>query len=185
MIDWRRTAAIFPGQGSQIIGMGKDYAEDYPIAQDTFAQADALLGFSLSDICWNGPAEQLNQTVNTQPALYVCSLAIWRVLRQLVPECDPRWMAGHSLGEFSALTAAGALSFEDGLRLVRKRGELMQAAGDETRAPWPPCLAWMSTLLNLCARGYPESPKNQSSWPTIIARARLSFLAMAPLLIDL
>ena len=130
MLDWRRTAAIFPGQGSQIPGMGEDVARGYEIARDTFAEADELLGFELSRICWEAGGERLNQTEYTQPALYVCSLAIWRVLRQRRPELLPGWMAGHSLGEFSALTAAGALSFEDGLRLVRSRGRLMQAAGE-------------------------------------------------------
>lgn len=152
MIDWRKTAAVFPGQGSQVLGMGKDFADQYDIARQTFAQADELLGFSLSDICWHGPAHRLNQTVNTQPALYLCSLAIWRVLRQLVPECQPTWMAGHSLGEFSALTAAGALSFEDGLALVRRRGELMQKAGEENPGAMAAVLGLdVETVEALCA----------------------------------
>lgn len=152
MINWRKTAALFPGQGSQVLGMGQDFAEQFDIARQTFAQADEILGFSLTDICWKGPQDQLNQTVNTQPALYVCSVAIWRVLQQLVPECRPNWMAGHSLGEFSALTAAGALSFEDGLTLVRKRGELMQKAGEESPGAMAALLGLdIETVESLCA----------------------------------
>lgn len=152
MMSWPKTAAVFPGQGSQVLGMGKDFAEEYQIARETFAQADDLLGFALSDICWNGPEDRLNQTVNTQPALFVCSLAIWRVLQQRIPECQPTWMAGHSLGEFSALTAAGALSFEDGLRLVRTRGELMQQAGEESPGAMAAVLGLQAqTVETLCA----------------------------------
>lgn len=130
MVDWRTTAALFPGQGSQTLGMGADFAREYDIARETFAQADEIFGFPLSEICWHGPAAALDQTANTQPALYVTSLAIWRVLRDLLPAAQPAWMAGHSLGELSALTAAGALDFSAGLRLVRARGSLMQRAGE-------------------------------------------------------
>ncbi len=152
MINWRKTAALFPGQGSQVLGMGQDFAEQFDIARETFAQADEILGFSLSDICWKGPEDQLNQTVNTQPALYVCSVAIWRVLQELVPTSHPSWVAGHSLGEFSALTAAGALSFEDGLTLVRRRGELMQKAGEESPGAMAALLGLdIETVESLCA----------------------------------
>ena len=81
-LDWRTTAAIFPGQGSQVVGMGADFAERYAVARDAFAQADEILGYSLSRICWSGPAETLDQTNYTQPALYVCSVAIWRTLQE-------------------------------------------------------------------------------------------------------
>ena len=131
MIDWKTTAALFPGQGSQVVGMGADFAQRYDIARETFEQANDVLGFDLSTLCWEGPAGELDRTVNTQPALYVCSIAIWRVLRDLLPEFEPGWMAGHSLGEFSALTAAEALGFEDGVRLVYARGRFMQQAGEE------------------------------------------------------
>ncbi len=130
MLDWRTTAALFPGQGSQALGMAADFAREYALARDTFAEADAILGYALSEICWQGPAAALDQTANTQPALYVSSLAIWRVLRELLPAAQPAWLAGHSLGELSALTAAGALDFAAGLRLVRARGSLMQRAGE-------------------------------------------------------
>jgi [acyl-carrier-protein] S-malonyltransferase len=123
------TAVVFPGQGSQAVGMGMELAETYPIAKETFDQADALLGFSLSDLMWNGPAEELNETINTQPALYVHSIAAWRTFTLHYPDFRPATVAGHSLGELSALMASGALSFQDGLGLVRRRGELMKHAG--------------------------------------------------------
>ncbi len=129
MTDWAATAALFPGQGSQTLGMGADFASAYDIARDTYAEADDILGMPLSAICWEGPAAALDQTANTQPALYVTSVAIWRALRSSLPAANPAWAAGHSLGELSALTAAGALDFAAGLRLVRARGSLMQRAG--------------------------------------------------------
>ena len=157
-IEWRKTAAVFPGQGSQVMGMGKDFAEKYAVARETFAQGDELLGFSLSSICWDGPENLLNQTVHTQPALFVCSVAIWRVLQQLVPETEPTWMAGHSLGEFTALAAAGALAFEDGLRLVRARGELMQKAGDDNPGAMAALLGLeVATVKALCTTVSQES----------------------------
>ncbi|MFZ5877741.1 MAG: ACP S-malonyltransferase [Chloroflexota bacterium] len=126
----KTTAFVFPGQGSQAVGMGRDLAQAYPIARQTFEEADTLLGFSLSQLMWDGPAEELNETVNTQPALYVHSIAALRVFSQLYPDFVPAAVAGHSLGELSALTAAGALPFADGLQLVRRRGELMKYAGE-------------------------------------------------------
>jgi len=132
-LNLQDTAFVFPGQGSQTVGMGKDLAAQYPIAKQTFQEADSILGFSLSKIMWDGPDTDLNDTVNTQPALFVHSLAAFRTFSHLYPDLMPASMAGHSLGELSALAAAGALSFEDGLRLVRKRGELMKHAG--TLAP--------------------------------------------------
>ena len=124
------TAFVFPGQGSQAVGMGKELAETYPIAKQTFDEADSILGFSLSQLMWTGLVEALNETVNTQPALYVHSIAVWRTFRNLYPDLKPATVAGHSLGELSALTASGALSFADGLKLVRTRGELMKRAGE-------------------------------------------------------
>jgi [acyl-carrier-protein] S-malonyltransferase len=124
------TAFLFPGQGSQAVGMGKELSEKYPVAQETFDEANGILGFSLSNVMWNGPADQLNETVNTQPALYIHSVAAWRTFTSLYPDAKPSTVAGHSLGELSALTAARALSFADGLRLVRTRGELMKRAGE-------------------------------------------------------
>ena len=129
-LDLKTTAFVFPGQGSQAVGMGKALAEEQSIARDTFAEADSILGFALSNLMWNGPDTDLNDTVNTQPALFVHSIASFRTFTRLFPDLEPAAVAGHSLGELSALTASGALSFEDGLRLVRKRGELMKRAGE-------------------------------------------------------
>lgn len=140
--DLNSTAFIFPGQGSQAVGMGRDLAAAFPAAKQIFDEADSLLGFSLSKLMWDGPAEELNDTINTQPALYVHSLAAWRVLSLRIPDLKPAALAGHSLGELSALAASGALTFADGLRLVRTRGELMKRAGE--LAP-----GGMAAILNL------------------------------------
>jgi [acyl-carrier-protein] S-malonyltransferase len=110
--------------------MGRDLAQAYPAAKALFDEANALFGFSLSNLMWDGPKETLDQTLNTQPALYLHSVAAWRTFTHLHPDFKPAAVAGHSLGELSALTAAGALSFADGLKLVRIRGELMKQAGE-------------------------------------------------------
>jgi [acyl-carrier-protein] S-malonyltransferase len=123
------TAFIFPGQGSQAVGMGKDLAAQFPTAKQIFDEADSILGFSLSKIMWDGPKEELDETINTQPALYTHSVAVWTTYTFL-SHPKPATVAGHSLGELSALTASGSLSFADGLRLVRTRGELMKRAGE-------------------------------------------------------
>ena len=132
MLDPQTTAFVFPGQGSQFVGMGQALAQSSPAARATFAEADAALGFALSQLCWAGPDEALNDTVNTQPALLTASVAALRALHEQIGDYTPRLVAGHSLGEISALVAAGALEFEEGLALVRRRGELMKSAG-ETR----------------------------------------------------
>ncbi len=129
-LDPNTTAFVFPGQGSQAKGMGHDLAVQNPLAMQTFEEADSILGFALSRLMWEGPEADLNDTVNTQPALYVHSVAAQRVFSHLYPGLQPATVAGHSLGELSALTAAGALPFTDGLRLVRTRGELMKRAGE-------------------------------------------------------
>jgi [acyl-carrier-protein] S-malonyltransferase len=126
------TAFVFPGQGSQAVGMGQELAAAYPQAKLAFDEADDILGFALSRLMWAGPDTDLNDTVNTQPALYLHSIAAQRVLSHLYPDFLPASVSGHSLGELSALTAAGALPFADGLRLVRKRGELMKRAGERS-----------------------------------------------------
>lgn len=120
------TAFVFPGQGSQYVGMGKDIYESSPEAKKIFERADDALGFALSKICFEGPDEQLKQTENTQPAIFLHSVAALSGLR-----AKPSMVAGHSLGEYSALYAAGAIDFEDAIRLVRLRGELMQRCGME------------------------------------------------------
>lgn len=125
-------ALLFPGQGSQKAGMGRDLVERHPdIGERWFSAADDILGFELSKLCFEGPEDELRRTDITQPAIFVVSMAILDVLRRAGVRCGAA--AGHSLGEYSALVCAGALAFEDGLRLVRRRGELM--AGVNARTP--------------------------------------------------
>lgn len=121
-----KTAFLFPGQGSQFAGMGKSLAAEFPAAKQAFEEADDALGFALSTLCFEGPEEELKRTENTQPALVAVSVAAYRVL--VVETGAPDYVAGHSLGEYSALVAAGALEFADALRIVRKRGQYMQEA---------------------------------------------------------
>jgi [acyl-carrier-protein] S-malonyltransferase len=121
-----KTAFVFPGQNSQYIGMGKSLAEKFATARAVFDQADEALGFSLSELCFEGPPEILQLTENMQPALLTVSVAAWRVLDEHNVKAD--FVAGHSLGEYSALVAAGSLAFADAVRLVRKRGRYMQEA---------------------------------------------------------
>ena len=158
MTAWSTVAFMFPGQGSQLVGMGKDVADAYAVARQTFEQADDFLGFALSDLIFNGPAESLNDTINTQPALYITSMAILRALRSELPDAIPAFAAGHSFGEFTALAAFGSLSFEDGLRLVRERGRLMKEAGEQQPGAMAALLAVdIETVRDICARARAET----------------------------
>jgi [acyl-carrier-protein] S-malonyltransferase len=121
-----KIAFIFPGQGSQAVGMGKDLAEKYSIARQTFEEADQALGYKLSQLCFEGPEEQLRLTEITQPAILTVSIAALRVLEDRIPR--PSFVAGHSLGEYSAHVASGTLAFADAVRTVRNRGKYMQEA---------------------------------------------------------
>lgn len=122
-----KTAFVFPGQGSQSVGMLSDLAESFDVVADTFTEASDALGYDLWALVTNGPEEQLNQTEFTQPALVAASIAVWRIARAHSAP-DPDVVAGHSLGEYSALVAAGALDFRDAVMLVQKRGQFMQSA---------------------------------------------------------
>ena len=124
--DGSGIAFIFPGQGSQAVGMGKDLAEKYPVARQTFEEADEALGYKLSQLCFEGPEEQLRLTEITQPAILTTSMAALRVVQTHIPK--PSFVAGHSLGEYSAHVAAGTIRFADAVRVVRNRGKYMQEA---------------------------------------------------------
>src|SRR5579864_700984 len=123
-----KVALLFAGQGAQAVGMGKDLADQFPAAADIFRRADEVLGRKLSDIAWNGPIEELTKTSNCQPALFVHGLAALSVLRDIAGELPVGAAAGLSLGEFTAHTAAGTFDFVAGLKLVQKRGQLMDEA---------------------------------------------------------
>lgn len=158
MAYWPNTAFIFPGQGSQIVGMGKDIAQSHTIARQVFQQANAALGFDFSTLCFDGPEDQLNDTINTQPALFVTSIAILRTLQARLAAAVPAAVAGHSLGELTALMAAGALTFEDGLLLVRERGRLMKLAGEQNPGAMAALLGIdAAAAQGLCTRASQET----------------------------
>src|SRR5713101_2639250 len=121
-----QTAFLFPGQGSQVVGMGKDLAQRHPVARGTFEEADDALGIKISQLCFEGPEDELRLTENTQPAILTVSVAAWRVLQE--KGIKPAFVAGHSLGEYSAHVTAGTMSFADAVRTVRNRGKYMQEA---------------------------------------------------------
>ena len=128
-----KTALLFAGQGAQAVGMGKDLSEKFPGAKTWFERANAALGYDLASICFNGPEPELTKTENAQPGILLVSWVAFQLLKEHVPSLSFEATAGLSLGEFTALTAAGAMSFEDGLRVVRERGQFMQEACEATR----------------------------------------------------
>jgi len=123
-----KCAILFPGQASQYVGMGKTLSEAFPEARSVFSEADDALGEALTDILWDGPEDRLNLTENTQPGVLTVSLAAWAVFHKALPDFQPAFLAGHSLGEYSALVASGSLSLSDAVTTVRKRGLFMQDA---------------------------------------------------------
>ena len=128
-----KTALLFAGQGAQVVGMGQDLAAGFSSARDWFDRANAALGYDLAAVCFNGPEAELTRTENAQPGIFLVSWVAFQLLKERVPELKFEATAGLSLGEFTALTAAGALNFEDALRVVRQRGHFMQEACEATR----------------------------------------------------
>jgi [acyl-carrier-protein] S-malonyltransferase len=165
MLDWSKVAFVFPGQGSQVVGMGKDFFEQSDVARQTFEQADSIMGIALSKMMFEGPAEELDDTSHTQPAMYICSVAILRTLQEQLPEAQPAFVAGHSLGELTALTAAGALSFEEGVHLVQERGRLMGEAGEKSPGGMAAIIGLETAQVHdLCAQA-----SQQTAEPVVLA----------------
>ena len=131
--DMQKTALLFAGQGAQVVGMGKDLAEKYPTARNYFDRANQILGYDLASICFEGPEAELTKTENAQPGIFLVSWVCFQLLKEQVPTFRFGATAGLSLGEFTALAAAGVMSFEDGLKVVRARGRFMQEACDVTK----------------------------------------------------
>ena len=165
-------AFVFPGQGSQSVGMGRDLATSSPAAAAVWAAADSALGESISTLAWDGPADRLDLTENAQPALLAASIAILEAMRERwatagSAEPTPAFAAGHSMGQYSALVASGVLSLEDGVRLVRRRGELMQASGQGRDGA-------MAALIGLDDARIPELVAAAASHGTFVVANRNS-----------
>ncbi|HEY5911599.1 MAG TPA: ACP S-malonyltransferase [Verrucomicrobiae bacterium] len=157
-----KTALLFAGQGAQVVGMGKDLAEKFASAKTWFERANASLGYDLTGICFHGPEPELTRTENAQPGIFLVSWVAFSLLREHAPELKFEATAGLSLGEFTALTAAGAMSFEDGLRVVRQRGRFMQEACEATRGA-------MAAVI-----GLDEGPTREVCAQTGVALANLN-----------
>lgn len=154
----KKVVFLFPGQGAQYVGMGRDFFDQFPIARQTFLEADEILGTNFSSLIFNGPAETLTETKNSQLAIYITSIAILRTFQHQFPDCVPFACAGLSLGEYTALTAASKITFKEGLLLVKARGEYMQQA----------CISHPGTLRVVLGMGEEEVrkalPTDQNVW---------------------
>ena len=176
-----KTAFMFPGQGSQYPGMGRELAQSFACAREVFEEADAALGIAISKLCFEGPAEDLQLTANTQPAILTVSVAAARVLREKGIKAN--YVAGHSLGEYSALVAAGALSLTDAVRLVRKRGQYMQEAVPVGQGAMAAILGLDPAVLDeVCreaAQGDIVSPANLNSPGQVVIAGSATAVARA------
>lgn len=173
---------LFPGQGSQKPGMGRDLVEAFPQARAVFERADEVLGFTLSDFAFHGPAEDLQLTLNAQPALLTHSAAVWAVVKDAIAT-KVQGAAGHSLGEFSAYHAAGALGFEDAVRLVRRRGELMYGTGRQVPGGMAAILGETSrTIEEICREASTEGvvvPANYNALEQIVISGEVAAVERA------
>jgi [acyl-carrier-protein] S-malonyltransferase len=133
MSKYRNIALLFPGQGAQYPGMGKDFVESFAEARMTLEEADDILSRNLSEVILNGPVDLLTETKNSQPSIYIISIALWRVVQKMFPSLKPKVCAGLSLGEYTAVTVSGRLAFNEGIRLVQHRGQFMNDACEETK----------------------------------------------------
>ncbi len=168
-------AIIFSGQGAQSVGMGKDLADAFPACKALYDTADEVLGYKLSDICFEGPAEELTKSNHCQPAIFVTSIACYTALKETVPGLDVAMMAGLSLGEWSALHASGALSFEDTLRVLETRGRAMQEACDEKDGSMVSVIGLSKDqLLEICEATGAEMANLNSEAQTVLSGERES-----------